>query len=120
MTRETCYAIVDASGNRLTPRRIYTGVPFGEIDTTLPNWYWEPLDGRLEATGGVLSLSRLRAWLSSLPRFTPPASLLDLVHFVDDIGYALEPELALRLFIETLLAEIAVTPGAAAVEITHA
>jgi hypothetical protein len=119
MTRETRYTIVDASGNRLRPWRSYTGQPCSDIDTSLPNWHWEPLDRRLEASGGVFSLSHLRAWLSDLPRFQPPARLLDVVRFVDGLGHCMDPELALRLFLEALIAEMADVPGAAAVHVVH-
>ena len=118
MTRATVYALVFPPGSTpaRTPRRIYLGTPFGDVDTGLPTWLWEPLDRKVERSDGFFSLSHIRAWISQLPAWQPPRSLLEVARFVEDIGTCMEPELALRLFLESLLQEMRDT-GATAVEI---
>jgi hypothetical protein len=117
MTRDTRYSFADAQGARITGWRSYHGVPFGDISTALPNWHWPPLDDRVRLAAGIFPLPRLRAWLSDLAHFQAPTTLRGIARFVDDLGSTLDPELALRLFLETLLAEAAGLPNAAAVHI---
>lgn len=99
------YRFEGPDGHRCATR-YYAGVGFGNICAALPVGYDEAIDGRLREADGSFTRARLRAWIDSLPPFEPPRSLADLADFVDGIGTALEPTLALRLFLERVIAEM--------------
>jgi hypothetical protein len=115
MTRDTGYAFVfpDRTVGRI---RNYHGHAFGDIVTELPNWHWSLLDDRVAVQSNRFTQTDLRSWLDALPRLEMPETLLDLAEFIDDIGLFCQPEIALRLFIEFLIKQMALC-GAIAVEI---
>jgi hypothetical protein len=105
MTRATLYQFEGPDGH-LTATRYYAGVGFGNICAALPAGYDEAIDGRLREANGSFTRARLRAWINTLPGFEPPRSLADIADLVDGIGTTLEPTLALRLFLERVIAEM--------------
>jgi hypothetical protein len=117
MTRETVYRFEAADGVR-GPLRVYRGVGFGDICAALPTWHDADIDGRLGECGGSFTRARLRAWIDCLPAWTPPRTLAELADQVEDMGAALEPSLALRLFLERLLRDMD-HEGAVLVHITR-
>lgn len=117
MTRDTCFAMVDAAG-RCGSWHCYRGLPglcsATGLDTSLPRSSHAPLDDRLRGETRLrfhedlpayeFRVDELRDWLAALPVYTPPSSLLETLLELDGLAASpLDADLALRLFLEYLV-----------------
>lgn len=105
MGRDTCFALVSASGV-CGPWRVYNGAPMltHVFSTSLPRTFFDDLDVPLSTYGREISVEELREWVKKLPAYHPPDSLLGLFEQLDDFEGMLSDELAVRLFLEYLIA----------------
>jgi hypothetical protein len=105
MGKETVYAL-EVNGVR---RRweVYNGAPYFSLilDTSLPRHTFAALDGRVGERERWFA-EDLEDWLRSLPAYTPPKSLLGILLELDALAPGLDADLALRLFLEFLAAEM--------------
>ena len=69
------------------------------IDSSLPSQWYRPFDEKIKNHKGKFTHLQIVTWISELPRFTLPESILELMHWLDN-NESLSKKDSIRLFLE--------------------